>query len=1177
MTCGACGAAVAIDARFCASCGHDLTRRGDERRIVTVLFADLVGFTTLSETRDPEQIKNLIDHCFERLVADIAAFDGRVDKIIGDAIVALFGAPVAHEDDAERAVRAALQMQRTITSWASSAGAADLQMRIGINTGEVLVGALRAGGDYTAMGDVVNTANRLQTAATPGRVLVGPATHAATRQIVQYSPLGPIQAKGRDEPVEAWIAEDVLAPPGYRPNRLRTPLVGRDVEVSLLSRAVDSAIARKRAHLLLVVAEAGMGKTRLAEEVAAVAECTHNAAVLEGRCVPYGEANVWWPVAEALRYGCSIAAADPFPIARERALESVAAALEQPVTAPEVERITTGLLHLMGFDGPLQDIDPVRAREEVTRSLLTFLEAAARQRPVITVLSDLHWADDQVLEVLDLLLERVVNQPVVIVATARHTLEDRWTPKPGRHNVVVLNLDPLDRESAADLLNALLESEVAPEVRDLLLDRSGGNPFFLEELVSLLSESGVTGARAGHLGSGELPDTLRGLVAARLDGLTPDERRTLGDAAVLGRRGSVKALETMAEHAWGIHDIGVVVEGLVAKEILVVENARWSFRSDLVREVTYGTLTKADRARRHAGIAKFMEQFEAHTAPAIDRIAHHYGVAAAVVAELGPVEGTPPDLPERALFWLEKAAKQAEKGDLHVVAARLFGQAIDLEDQAGERRRRLLLGRARALCQLRDLAPARDDVDEALEEAEASGEPGAVGQVLLVLGDIEQKEGDLERSSTTLDRAATIFRELDDRKHLAEALRNYGMTAMFGDRNDVAQSSFIEALELFRDTGDRRGQAWVLQNLAWLAYTNGRADEAEARLNESASTFSEIGDAGGLGWALGLLAFVRFHQGRYEEAEQLGERMLIEARERGDRWAAGMMLVLVSSLRLWTGRAESAIVAAQDARELFQAMGDFYGDSQALGTLARAYIATGRIDEGFGLLESGLATAGSEWAEMSAAFLCAAAAQAGDPDRSPLDPGPDSARDVESEPGSIGFVDLLVSRGLLDIQQGRPEAAVPWMEAAVAGGLGASGYACSGLALAYAATGRTAEAIETADQVEAARAATYADRLTAQMAKGLALAAVGDAAGAAEVMDAARVRADGTEDRLMQAVVRLAEAQALETLGDGRASAVRRSARDRLSTMSGTAHGWQTAFRLASGNAAGAAEVGSTR
>ena len=443
----------------------------------------------MAETRDPEHVKNLVDRCFERLVLDIAAFGGRVDKIVGDAILALFGAPLAHEDDAERAVRAGLAMQRTLADWATTDDERALRLRIGINTGEVLVGALRAGGDYTAMGDVVNSASRLQTAAQPGQVLVGPTTVAATRGVVEYTSLGPLTVKGREEPIEVCVAEAVLLPPGARPNRGRAPLVGRDAELGLMGHAINTAVARRAPHLLLLIGEAGMGKTRVAEEAATAAACDHDALVLEGRCVPYGEANVWWPVAEALRAGCGITADDSTEVAHARCTESVRGALGDAL-AVEVERVTNGLLHLMGYEGPLRDIDPTRAREEMVRSLFTFVESATRQRPMIVLLSDLHWADDVVLERMDELLERVANQPFVLIATARHSLLDRWTPKPaGTTPWCSTSI----RSTGTPLLRCSARSWKAtcPQISaDVLLDRNARcNPFSPLEAGVAMSEA----------------------------------------------------------------------------------------------------------------------------------------------------------------------------------------------------------------------------------------------------------------------------------------------------------------------------------------------------------------------------------------------------------------------------------------------------------------------------------------------------------------------------------------------------------------------------------------------------------------------------------------------------------------------------------------------------------------
>jgi class 3 adenylate cyclase/tetratricopeptide (TPR) repeat protein len=1148
-----------------------LHHRSDERRVVTVLFADLVGFTSMAETRDPEHVKNLVDRCFERLVLDIAAFGGRVDKIVGDAILALFGAPVAHEDDAERAVRAGLAMQRTLEDWATTDDERALRLRIGINTGEVLVGALRAGGDYTAMGDVVNSASRLQTAAQPGQVLVGPTTVAATRGVVQYRSLGPLTVKGREEPIDVCVAEEVLLPPGARPNRGRAPLVGRDSELGLMGHAINTAVSRRRAHLLLLIGEAGMGKTRVAEEAASKAACDHDALVLEGRCVPYGEANVWWPVAEALRAGCGITADDSPDVARERCMETVRGALGDAVSA-EVERVTNGLMHLMSYDGPLRDIDPTRAREEMVRSLFTFVESATRRRPMIVLLSDLHWADDIVLERMDELMERVAGQPFVLIATARHSLQERWNPKPGRHNAVVLNLDPLDRDAATALLGALVEGDLPADLREVLLDRSGGNPFYLEELVSLLSEAGMVGGAPSLYGRTELPDTLRGLVAARLDGLTLDERRTLDDAAVMGRRGPTKALEIMAREMHGVADISAAIDGLVAKDVLVIEQGLWSFRSDLVREVAYGTLTKADRVRRHAGIAKWLEVHNPDSAADIDRVAHHYAVAAALVQDIGAVSHfagqdhlvslAPGALVERAIYWLERALKQSESGELHMVTVQLATQGLDLgDDVAIDARLRFLLARARAEIQLRELDGARDDIELAMETAvDDSGR----AHVLLVRGDLEQKSGELDASVASLEAAIDAFRVLGDECGTADGLRSLGMTLMFQDHNAAAEAAFSDALELYKVVGDRRGEAWALQNLAWLAFSQGRADRADAWLQESASTFSEIGDAGGLGWALGLLAWVRFHQGRYAEAERLAEQMLSEARERSDRWACGMMLVLLAALRLFTGRAAAAIEPAREARELFASMADWYGSGNALGVLARALLATGNIEEAFGVLDEmdivSRDVRPDQWAPLLSAV---AAAQVGLPDRAAhlsresLEP--------EHEPGQIGFTDATIAFGLMRLQQGDATGAVELLEPVVhaAPAKSKNTNAISALALALAAAGKPEDAIARAEEVLTEGIGTYMDATVAFEAKGFALAQQGDAEGSAAIFQEARARVEETDDVLNGALLRLAEASALVALGDPRADTFAAAADETLASLGLSDTAWRVAFSAA--------------
>ncbi|HMC51351.1 MAG TPA: adenylate/guanylate cyclase domain-containing protein, partial [Acidimicrobiales bacterium] len=763
MRCPACGGQAPDGARFCPTCGQALHGRGDERRVVTVLFADLVGFTGMSEARDPEQVKNLVDRCFQRLASDVTSYGGRVDNIVGDAIVALFGAPVAHEDDAERAVRAALQMQETVAGMGNEL-LADVRLRVGVNTGVVLVGAVRGGGEYTAMGDVVNVASRLQGMAAPGQVVVGPLTHAATETVVDFEPLGPVRARGREEPVEAWIALGCLSRPGSRPHRAETPLVGREAELGMLHHALATAAARKRAQLILLLGEAGMGKSRLAEELACRARAEHGALVLEGRCVPYGEANVWWPVAEAIREAAGIDEGDPAEVLADKCRSAVASAAGMDAGSPEAGRLADGLLYLMGDEAALADVDPQRARDEARRSLQAFLEGLARRQPVVVVLSELHWAHEWVLEGIDRLLERLRHLPVVIVCTARPELEARWAYQPSHRNLVLLHVDPLDELEAAQLLTSLLGREPPAEARELLLERSGGNPLFLEELVGLLGEQAVLagwdGDRGGGAHSDELPATLRGLVAARLDALDAGEREAVEDAAVVGRTASLDALVALVK-ARGEPNVAGVLDQLAAKDLLSFDPAgQWEFRSALVRDVAYETLTMAERARRHARLADWIGGRVKETGredEVLEQLAHHYGAAAELVSQVGQVEGVRDDIAQLALGAVYKAAHRARERDLYRVAIHLYDLAVRLlEPGASVARRRLLLERASAYAATRELSAARVDVDEVLKEAAQVADLHSEAKALNELGRIQQAEADYEASAASLDRALEL-------------------------------------------------------------------------------------------------------------------------------------------------------------------------------------------------------------------------------------------------------------------------------------------------------------------------------------------------------------------------------------------------------------------------------------
>jgi class 3 adenylate cyclase/tetratricopeptide (TPR) repeat protein/ABC-type ATPase involved in cell division len=1144
-----------------------------------VLFADIVGFTSLSEHRDPERVKAILDRCFARLAADVTACGGRVDKIVGDAMVALFGAPVAHEDDAERAVRAALQMQRGLSEQQNGdVGFADLSVRVGINTGEVLVGVPRSG-EYTATGDVVNVASRLQTMARPGQVVVGPGTWAATRDAVRYVALGAVAARGREELVDAWQAVEAIGPPGHRPARPRAPLVGRDEELALIRSALATCMARRRAHLVLLLGEAGVGKSRLAEELVGTARCEYGATVLEGRCVPYGEANAWWPLAEALRQACGITPSDTAEISAARCQAAVADAMEMAHESPDVERIVDGLLHVIGQEARMADVDPARVSEEDRRAVTVFLEALARNRPLVLAISELHWADDAVLDALDRLLDTMGSRPFLLLATARPNLEGRWKPRPGRHNSVLLTVDPLDDEAAdrllGSLLGSLLDYEPAADVRSLLLERGGGNPLFLEELTSLLDETGLAARGASSGGTlVELPATLRGLVAARLDALSIEERAVLEDAAVVGRTGPVFALAALATAAER-DDPSDPLHGLVVRDLLLVDAGEFAFRSDLLREVAYETLTKAQRARRHSALAAWLSErmrLLNREDEELEQVAHHYRAAAHIGAELGPLPGVPVDIATVAIEALTRAAARAEQRDLHSAAVRLLDDAMALAGEGDALRRDVLLARAKARAATHDLNGARADLEQVQADAVVAGDSAALARALIVQGDIEQREGHFAAAADTLKQAAGALGDLGDLAGAAEAVRRMGMALLVGGNAEAAEAPITEALRASRALGLRRDEAWALQNLAWIAFTRGQLGIAEERLHESMVAFADASDYGGISWALGLLGWVRLQQGRLDEAESLAVQITDELRDHGDRWARAMMAILLASVRLWRGFTAEGAERARAAIDQFAAMGDPFGQIQAMVPRIRALLARGRVDDGLATLAAAEALAARDRDPNVRSVLMTlevnAACQLGDPQRAhrvPVGSGP--------PPDAPEFArgEVITMLGLVALQEGDAVTAAATVEQALAelSPDAPAAFAHSTLALVRAASGQPDAADAAAALVAADGRASYHDRAIALVARGFAARQHHDPAGRDAAFAGAAAEVDSTGDILAQALIRLAWARAKAAdAGSGcdsseDATVALADAHLRLGQLGVQASGWDTAFQLA--------------
>jgi class 3 adenylate cyclase/tetratricopeptide (TPR) repeat protein len=1118
MTCSSCGSTAPVDARFCPACGHALVTRHDERRVATVLFADLVGYTRLSESADPEQVKNIVDRTFERLAADVVSYGGQVDKVIGDALVAIFGAPVAHEDDAERAVRAGLRMQERLEQLNRDVGL-ELRMRIGINTGEVLVGALRAGGDYTAMGDVVNTASRLQTIAQPGQVVVGPATYAATARAVRYEPLGSLSVKGREEAVDAWQAVSAIAPPGSRTARPVTPLVGRDDEFVLLRASLTTAVTRSRTHFIVMVGEAGVGKTRLAAELGNEAVEHHSARVLTGHCIPYGETDAWYPIGAMVAAACCVDLDDDADVQRSAAHHAVAEVLGGKIDAAEIGRIVEGLLTLMGKAPHSEGVDPSRAREDALRAGLAFLAALADERPLVLILSDLHWADPELLDFLPRLLQRLTGLPVVLLATARAEFAEEWSPPPGRHNVVNVHLDPLGADDTDALLAALMPDTPA-EVRAALRERSGGNPFFAEELAAM---AGDPDGRSGA----ELPATLHGLVAARLDRLPRTEKLVLEDAAVIGMNGPIVLVETLA--ATHDTDARTALAKLATAGLLDVGDDEYGFRNELTREIAYSTLTKAERARRHGLLAKTIAMDGERTGrieEVMDRLAYHFNLAASLLTELGTHEGMPTEMAREAASFLSRAARRAEQREDWKSAEKYVNHALPLVE-ADHRVERLGLHllRARARAEQRDTPGARHDLGVVDRLATELDDRRALATAATILGDVQYKEGDLVASTETLDRSVAQWRGLGDAYGLAEALRFSGMTALFRANMPKATDEIEEALSLFRTSHDLRGEAWALQNLAWLAFIQGEYTIAEARLETSAATFGEIGDWGGVSWALGLLAWVRFVQGRMEEARDLAVRMEQEARELGNRWAGAMMNVLLANVSVWTGELTAGRDQARAALEIFQGLNDPWGEVQAMSPLILAYALSADSTKAAALIDE-IETVGYEVIDESMSRFpgmvrVGLAVMTGD--ERALELAEYHLGDLEGQRFINDEQRMLL--GLAHLQHGNVDRALELLTHAREMAIGAGSDAAIDVAyaLALVAAGRVEEARDLTTVSEPSLV-TYLDRFRHALARTFAHARLGDAAAADQAMTDAMTIVDGTDAILDRAIARLAAA-----------------------------------------------------
>jgi class 3 adenylate cyclase/tetratricopeptide (TPR) repeat protein len=741
IVCTSCGRENPDGFAFCGYCTAPLAEQApppalEERKIVTVLFCDLVGFTAASERQDPEDVQARIRPYHTRLREDIERYGGTVEKFVGDAVMAVFGAPVAHEDDAERAVRAGLTILDAIAELNEDDPELDLQVRVGINTGEAVValGVRPEHGEGMVTGDVVNTAARIQTAAPVNAVAVSEQTHQATSRVFEYEPLEAVSVKGKAEPVALWRPKAAHARFGSDIARqFKTPLVGRELEKPLLIGIFERAAQQRAVQLVTVVGEPGVGKTRLIGELFAYIEVKPGIIRWrQGRCLPYGEGITFWALGEIIKAEAGILESDSAEVA--------AAKLSAAVSPDESEKqwLVQRLSPLVGVEAA----SPAE-RQELFTAWRRFFEGLAASRSTVLVFEDLHWADEALLAFLEYLAEWSEGVPLLIVCAARPELYERrpgWGA--GLRNAHVINLSPLSHQETAELVSHLVSATVLPsELEQAVLEQAGGNPLYAEEFVRLLADrGGVVGAEVA------LPDTVQALIAARLDTLSLERKSLLQDAAVIGKVFWAGALAEIGGR--DPSEVEVALHELARKELVrpvrrsSMEGEReYAFWHLLVRDVAYAQIPRAERARRHRAAAAWIERRAGDRVEDVAEVLAYHYLQALELAEAAGDSAQAAELARPARHFLALAGERALGLDTAQAEARL-ARALELTPAEAPERFDLLVRWAEAAYQSGHFLDAAAALDQELAVFRHEGDAETVARALHLRSRLSQRLGD---------------------------------------------------------------------------------------------------------------------------------------------------------------------------------------------------------------------------------------------------------------------------------------------------------------------------------------------------------------------------------------------------------------------------------------------------
>ncbi len=796
-------------ARFCDSCGSQLGTGAarEERKVITALFCDLVGSTELGERLDHEDVHRLLGKYHDLCRDLITSHGGVVEKFIGDAVVGVFGVPTAHEDDPERAVRAALKIVDEI-----AASSLDIKVRTGVNTGEALVrlDVDPRSGEGFATGDTLNTAARLEAAAPVMGVAVGAGTYRATADAIVYEELEPVHAKGKAEPVPAWRALHPISRVGSD-GRDRSPFVGRELELSMLTQLFERSKTRSAVEFVTIVAEPGLGKSRLVRELARYADALSDLVVWrEGRCLPYGDGISFWALGEIVKAQAGILETD-----------------DQATLAAKIDRIVHGAdeqdrLWLRDRLAPLVGLETstvAPAPEEAFAAWRRFVESLAADAPAVVVIEDLHWADDAFVGFLEDLADRIAGLPLLIVVTARPEIEERHPSWPPSRHSTVLSLAPLTEDDVRELARATLP-ETTDDLLEIVLDRAGGSPLFAEQLAAMLSDTALPIA-GGAIDASLIPPTVQALIAARIDALPAEPKQLLMEASVVGKTFWSGAVGALGRH----DDLPRSFAELERREF--VRHARLSTMGDedeydfwhaLVRDVAYAQLTRAERGRMHASVARWIaDRADGSLGEDAEIVVHHLDAARAF--------GASPDgdreLLRTALLDAGRATLRTDAGRAVGVLERTLREVpSDDPDRAA-----VSVGLGRALASLGRYREATDVLEPALREAFATADPDQAVEVAIELSLMVWQLGEEDRERAIMDNVHGRVGDAETRgglqllsrdalvaaadRHFVEARALVDRAVAMAESLDVPlPGRALEALGLVQlSDGDERGEA----------------------------------------------------------------------------------------------------------------------------------------------------------------------------------------------------------------------------------------------------------------------------------------------------------------------------------------------------------------------------------